>query len=86
MKKLIFRCPSICGNKKRTLEEIMDNCWASSTIKIDEAGEATYGDTVYDGGYVTRYQCKTCGYTVTNEDGKLITDVDELFQYLVKNQ
>ena len=83
-----FECPDCKGD---VLDEIQYNVVLSSPITDLHGGdglvEAEYNHTVgWDGGVVDRYQCSKCGWAVTVDGIKLMTDIDDLYVWLQEHK
>ena len=72
-----FTCKK-CGSKE--LEEIVMGVVQSTEIRgVTKDGHLDYGVCGYDGGGEdgdTRYQCRECGLTITDEYGRSLHLVD----------
>lgn len=88
--KLYFTCPD-CGG--HTLEEVLTMAVIRNEIvSVRETKENDlqetylwYGTQDVDGGEVTCYQCRGCGYSPKSEHGVEITEWDELGDWLKDN-
>lgn len=88
-----FECPDC---KQDLLEEIMVGvqlCTALTDMhKLEnETVEVEYNQFELDGvqwsdGVVDRYQCANCGRVIRNEEGDIITDPEDLFEWLIEHK
>lgn len=74
-----FKCPK-CGSS--VAEEVVVDCCVSNEVTgIDENGDIEYGYCgEVDGGMVSGYQCKYCGYKIEN-----VYCVEDMIEWLNKN-
>ncbi len=78
---LKFICPD-CGKEK--LECCEDGPYASEVTSIDDEGDFEYG-SIDASGMVDRYQCLSCGYVLSREDGSSIDDNQEVVEWILGN-
>ena len=83
MNGLKFKCPK-CGGDR--LDEICTGVIQASEITDIDVENAIldYGETSYDGGELSHYQCLKCSY-VLEDNGVTIEDVEDLIDWLKKN-
>jgi len=80
---LKFKCPSC---KKEDLEIIeTDVIMTSLVVEIDEEICFTYDLIDTGGGRVDRFQCSECGFTLKDADEQVITDEEDVVEWLKKN-
>ena len=78
-KEIPFKCPS-CGHG--FYEEVQVDITVATTCRVeqhDNGFEIVYGDATNSDGYVDRYQCCGCGYTIVDHNSPHTEDgLDEL--------
>ncbi len=81
-----FTCKK-CESKE--VEEVVLGVVQYTNIRgITEDGHLDYGETSYEGGGEdgdTRYQCKECGETITDEHGRALHLID-IVKFLTKEK
>jgi len=75
-----FVCP-ICGDTR--LEVVLDGSHTTALEAMFKSGAVEYGDTESN-GYVDRFQCQKCGFTIQDVSGP-ITDDEELVGWCKEN-
>src|ERR1039457_588781 len=79
-----FKC-SKCGSNR--LEEIIVNITQTSEIAgVDENDLLFYRDTSTDGGRLDRFQCSECGSVIKGVNGKKVSSMDGLVEWLKKRK
>lgn len=78
---LKFTCPECKGTR---LECCEDGPYSSEVLDIDEDGDFDYGQ-IDASGMVDRYQCLSCGYVLSREDGSSIDDNEEVVEWIRDN-
>ena len=76
-----FVCPD-CG--KTHLEVIMDGDHTTAILALFKSGSVEYGDTE-SAGFVERFQCVGCGFTVLDDAQGPIKDDEEVVEWCKKN-
>ena len=80
---LKFKCPSC---KKEDLEIIeTDVIMTSLIVEIDEGNCFEYDLIDTGGGNVDRFQCSECGFVLKDENEKVITNEEDVVEWLRKN-
>lgn len=73
-----FVCPK-CNN--RSIEVVMNG--HHSAIVKEIASDGYMDTTEYESeGDIDRFQCENCGYVIKDDDGEIITDVEDLFNQI----
>lgn len=63
--EIVFCCPQ-CGGS--TIEEIQGDVTVATKINVlYNDGIIAYGEATNENGYVDRYQCRDCGYTIVED-------------------
>jgi rubredoxin len=76
-----FECPD-CGHQG--FEEIKVNVTTAGKVTcVDGTGELECDSWVHLGGFVARYECENCDYSLIDADGRTITDPYDLREYLI---
>lgn len=76
-KELTFCCPKCQGS---VIEEVQAEVIVSTEINVlYEDGLIMYGEATNEGGYVVRYNCRNCGYTIVDN----MPDEQELIEALM---
>ena len=79
-KYLKFKCPE-CSDTR--LQEICSGVVQSATCDfITDTGIIDYGETSYDGGELSHYQCLKCGYVIRDGNDCNIDSEEELVAWL----
>jgi transposase-like protein len=76
-----FVCPD-CGDTR--LEVIMDGDHTTAIEGMFKSGSVEYGDTE-SAGFVERFQCVGCGFTIKDEADETIKDDDEVTEWCKEN-
>jgi len=75
-----FTCPE-CG--EHVIEEVMLNVMVvSPLIRINDDGDCVYGVQINTDGEVSHYQCMSCGYVIEEEGESVITNCEELAEWI----
>jgi len=80
-KGLIFTCPD-CGGHR--LECCEDGPYSSEVFNIDNDGDFDYGN-IEASGTVDRFQCLSCGFVLSREDGSNIDENEEVVEWIKSN-
>lgn len=76
-----FECPD-CGHQG--FEEIKVNVTTAGKVTcVDRTGEIECDSWDFLGGFVARYECEMCDYSLIDADGRTITDPYDLREYLM---
>jgi hypothetical protein len=76
-----FECPD-CGHK--VFEEIKVNVTTAGRVAcVDGTGELECDTWEHLGGFVARFECADCDYSLIDRDGRTITDPYDLREYLM---
>ncbi len=75
-----FFCPRCSGDC--SIEEVLVDVVMASVITSIERDCADYGDYSTDGGVIDHFQCLNCGFTILDEEGRVISDYELLYDYL----
>lgn len=73
-----FICPKC---KSKSIEVVMNG--HHSAIVKEIASDGYMDTTEYESeGDIDRFQCENCGYVIKDDDGEIITDVEDLFNQI----
>ena len=82
MGNLKFECPECEGT---TLEEITVNVSVVSIVTdIQLDGYVEYGEQTNEDGCSDHYECKNCGYVITDDEGWRICSAEPMYCFAVK--
>lgn len=75
-KAIDFKCPKCNGT---SIEEVMIDVGVLSEVQElelsdDGSVQHSYGEQTNEDGYILRYQCKTCGYVIVDDDSEFAED------------
>ncbi len=80
-KGLLFICPDCLSHR---LECCEDGDYSSEVTEINEDGDFSYSK-IDASGTVGRFQCLSCGYILSREDGSSIDDNEEVVKWIKNN-
>lgn len=83
-KDIKFKCP-LC-NAVNKLEEVAQDALVYTPIVFLTDNGIDYGRPVIQEANVLGFECVSCGYFVQDEDGNIITEEEDLIEYLLECQ